>query len=50
MKPLRDQISWGRTFVHAQKTACGQFGPATDRRPFGDFNETFEISMRLPLF
>ena len=41
MKPLSDQISRGQSFVHAQKTARDQFGPATDRRPFGDFNKTF---------
>ena len=41
MKPLSDQISRGQSFVYAQKTAREQFGPATDRRPFGDFNKTF---------
>ena len=40
MKPLSDQISRGQSFVHAQKTARDQFGPVTDRRPFGDFNKT----------
>ena len=38
MNLLSDQISRGQSFVHAQKTACDQFGPATDQRHFGDFN------------
>ena len=41
MKPLSDQISRSQSFVHAQKRARDQFGPATDQRPFGDFNKTF---------
>ena len=40
MKPLSDQTSLSQSFVHAQKTAHDQYGPATDR-PFGDFNNTF---------
>ena len=46
MKPLSDQISRGQSFVHAQKTARDQFGPATDRRPIGDFNKTFPRPLR----
>ena len=46
MKPLSDQISRGQSFVHAQKTARDKFGPATDRRPFGDFNKTFPRPLR----
>ena len=46
MKPLSDQISRGQSFVHAQNTARNQFGPATDRRPFGDFNKTFPRPLR----
>ena len=37
MKPLSDQTSRSQSFVHAQKTAHDQYGPATDHRPFGDF-------------
>ena len=46
MKHLSDHISRGQSFVHAQKTARDQCGPATDRRPFGDFNKTFPRSLR----
>ena len=46
MKPLSDQISRGQSLVHAQKTARDQLGPATDRRPFGDFNKTFLRPLR----
>ena len=47
MKPLSDQISRAISlFVHAQKTARDQIGPATDRRPFGDFNKTFPRPLR----
>ena len=50
MKPLSDQISRGQSFVHAvtQKTAREQFGPATDRRLFGDFNKTFLRPLKHP--
>ena len=41
MKLLSDQISRGQSYVHARKTARDQFGPATDRRPFSDFNKIF---------
>ena len=33
--------------MHAQKTARDQFGPATDRRPFGDFSKTFPRPLSL---
>ena len=46
MKPLSDQISRAQSFVHAQKTVRDQFCPATDRRPFGDFNKTFPRPLR----
>ena len=46
MKPLSDQISRSQSFVHVQKTARDQFGPATDRRPSGDFNKTFPRPLR----
>ena len=39
--------------MHVQKTARDQFGPATDRGPFGDFNnlsETFEASAIVIVF
>ena len=38
---MSNQISRCQSFVHAQKTVHDQFGPATDRRPFGNFNKTF---------
>ena len=46
MKLLSDRISRGQSFVHAQKTVRDQFGPATDRRPFGDFSKTFPRPLR----
>ena len=48
MKPLSDQISHGQSFVHAQKTSRDQFVPATDRRPFANFNKTFLRPLRDP--
>ena len=46
IKPLSDQISHGQSFMHAQKTAHEQFVPTTDRRSFGDFNESFPRPLR----